>query len=186
MTMTPDQLDRLMKLRLSVARFGEADGSNWWNTLSILGHAGARAVGRGLPRTHPFARARAAFAVADQRCRDQFDPPGSVTLWNLGAVIEDAFEARWEVWIENQKQWEPFFALIAPRAAGSLADYATGLGCVTTDDVEAVADARPGTGNRWVQLAGTFDGSFVHAPRLALAYGLGKPSQLVVPYLRWT
>lgn len=185
MDLTPDQLDRLLQLRLAVARFGEADGSKWWNTLSILGSAGARAVGRGLPRTHPFARARAAFAVADQRCRDQFNPPGSVTLWNLGATIEDAFEARWEVWVDDPKSWDRFFARIAPGATGSLADYATGLGCVTPADVDAVANARPGPGNRWVQLAGTFDGSFVHAPRLALAFGLGQPSQLVVPYMRW-
>ena len=181
---TLDQLDRLLQLRLAVARFGESDGASWWNTLGILGASGAHAVGRGLPRTHPFARARAAFAVADQRCREQFDPPGSVTLWNLGAAIEDAFDARWEAWVDDPKPWDAFFGRIAPPATGALDAYLSGLGCVTAAEVTSVAPLRPGPGNRWVQLASTFDGSLAQAAPLALAFGLGQPGQLVVPYAR--
>ncbi|MBI4818833.1 MAG: hypothetical protein HY791_21360 [Deltaproteobacteria bacterium] len=41
------ELDRLLKLRLVVARFGEMDVAKWWNTKGQLG--------RRFPRTHRFA-----------------------------------------------------------------------------------------------------------------------------------
>src|SRR5438552_11602958 len=94
-------LDRLLKLRLVVARTGEMDVAKWWNTKGQLGRLGARAVSRGLPRTHAFARARSVFAVADHRCAEIFNPPSCVTLWRLPESIEEAFDARWEHWLGN-------------------------------------------------------------------------------------
>jgi len=41
-------LDRLLKLRLVVARFGEMDIAKWWNTGGQLGPVGAIALRRGL------------------------------------------------------------------------------------------------------------------------------------------
>src|SRR5258706_9422706 len=93
-------LDRLLKLRLVVARFGEMDLSKWWNTRGQLGRLGAAAVRRGFPRTHYFAQARSTFAVAAHRCREIFDPPRSVTLWQLPESLEDEFEAHWERWLD--------------------------------------------------------------------------------------
>jgi hypothetical protein len=61
MTTPSIDLDRLLKLRLIVARFGEMDLAKWWNTKGQLGRLGAAAVRRGFPRTHHFARARAVF-----------------------------------------------------------------------------------------------------------------------------
>ena len=62
MTPASIDLDRLLKLRLVVARFGEMDGARWWNTKGQLGRLGAAALRRGFPRTHRFAQARAVFA----------------------------------------------------------------------------------------------------------------------------
>ena len=75
-------LDRLLKLRLVVARYGEMDLAGWWNTNGMLGRYGAIALARGLPRTHHFTQARVVFSVAKARCQELFDAPGSVTLWN--------------------------------------------------------------------------------------------------------
>ena len=61
-------LDRLLKLRLVVARFGEMDLAQWWNTKGQLGPTGAMALRRGFPRTFRFAAARSVFAVAAHRC----------------------------------------------------------------------------------------------------------------------
>lgn len=83
MTQPSSDLDRLLKLRLVVARFGEMDGARWWNTKGQLGRFGAAALRRGFPRTHRFAQARAVFAVAAHRCAEVFDPPGGVTLWRM-------------------------------------------------------------------------------------------------------
>src|ERR687895_1969704 len=109
MSPTAIDLDRLLKLRLVVARFGEMDFAKWWNTKGQLGKLGAAALRRGFPRTHYFAQARSVFAVAAHRCSEVFDPPGCVTLWRLPESIEEEFDARWEHWLENSGEWTPFF-----------------------------------------------------------------------------
>src|SRR5260370_39819355 len=102
-------LDRLLKLRLVVARFGEMDIARWWNTNGQVGRLGASALRRGFPRTHRFAQARSVFAVAAERCAELFDPPGCVTLWRLPEAIEEEFDSRWETWLDAASEWEPFF-----------------------------------------------------------------------------
>ncbi len=87
-------IDRLLKLRLLVARFGEMDQARWWNTRGVLGRLGEMALRRGFSKTHLFAQARLVFAVASHRCRDVYDPPQSMTLWSLPATVEDRFESR--------------------------------------------------------------------------------------------
>ena len=64
---------------------------------------------RGFPRTHYFAQARSVFAVAAPRCREVFDPPHSVTLWQLSETVEEEFEAHWERWLDQADAWKPFF-----------------------------------------------------------------------------
>jgi hypothetical protein len=54
---------------------------------------GSVALRRGFPRTHHFAQARSVFAVAAHRCTEVFNPPQSVTLWNLPETIEEEFVA---------------------------------------------------------------------------------------------
>lgn len=67
MPTTPIDLDRLIKLRLLIARFGEMDLGTCWNTKGQRGRLGAAALRRGFPRTHRFAQARSVFAVAAQK-----------------------------------------------------------------------------------------------------------------------
>ena len=50
-------LDRLLRLRLVVARFGE-DLARWWNSRGMLGRHGAVVLKGGFPATHHFAQAR--------------------------------------------------------------------------------------------------------------------------------
>ena len=109
MTRATLDFDRLLKLRLVVARFGEMDLAKWWNTRGQLGRLGTAAIRRGFPRTHYFAQARSVFAVAAHRCREVFDPPDSVTLWRLPETIEEEFDAHWEHWLDQADEWKPFF-----------------------------------------------------------------------------
>jgi hypothetical protein len=85
--------DRLLKLRLVVARVGEMDLAKWWNTRGQLSRLGSAAVRRGLPRTHYFAQARSVFAVAGFRCREVFDPPQSATLWHSNVDAKGNLDA---------------------------------------------------------------------------------------------
>jgi hypothetical protein len=66
-------LERLLKLRVVVARVGEMDLAQWWNTKNQLGRSGASTLRRGFPRTHHFAQARSVFAVALHRCDELFN-----------------------------------------------------------------------------------------------------------------
>lgn len=97
----PLDLDRLLKLRVVVARQGEMDRAKWWNTQSMLGPLGTTVLARSFPRTHWFAQAQVVFAVARSRCHELFDPPGCMTLWNLPAQVEDAFEDAWPRWADE-------------------------------------------------------------------------------------
>src|ERR1700688_1965655 len=92
MTKASVDLDRLLKLRLIVARFGEMDLAKWWNTRGQLGRHGTATLRRGFPRTHYFAQARAVFSVAADRCEEVFNPPGCVTLWRLPEELEEEFD----------------------------------------------------------------------------------------------
>jgi len=182
--MTAASLERLLKLRLAVARFGEMDGARWWNTNGQLGKIGAMALRRGFPRTHRFAQARAVFAVAGHRCREVFDPPQCVTLWDLPANVEEEFEAMWERWLEQAEEWKPFFEALEKPAGADLGAVLRGLDLVTDVDLEALARLRRSADGRAVQLPGVFTGADADLTLLALGFARGEPGTLAVPYMR--
>jgi hypothetical protein len=180
----PIDLDRLLKLRLVVARFGEMDLARWWNTKGQLGKLGAAAIRRGFPRTHRFAQARSVFAVADHRCTEVFNPPKSVTLWRLPEVIEEEFDARWEHWLDNASEWTPFFEKLESPAGSDLAGLLRSLDLVSDRDVEAYSKLRRSAEGRAVPLPGTFADRNDDVALLALGFARGEPGALAVPYAR--
>ena len=64
-------LDRLLKLRVAVARVGEMDLAKWWNTQGQLGRLGTATLRRGFPRTHYLAQ-----GAIGLRCRGVPMPGG--------------------------------------------------------------------------------------------------------------
>jgi hypothetical protein len=177
-------LDRLLKLRLVVARFGETDVAQWWNTKGQLGPLGAAAVRRGLPRTHYFAQARSVFAVAGHRCDEVFNPPGCVTLWRLPEAIEEQFDARWERWLDNAGDWTDVFeALQAPKGTDLVA-ILRAFELVTDRATEELATLRRSAEGRAVPLPSLFSGTDDDVTLLATAFALGSPGKLSVPYAR--
>jgi len=115
-------LDRLLRLRLTVARHSEMDAARWWNSKGMLGRYGAVVLKRGFPSTHYFAQARVVFAVARHRCAELFDPPGCMTLWHLPPKLEDQFEERWQTWLDEAERWTPFFENLAGLQGDDLLD----------------------------------------------------------------
>src|SRR5687768_673022 len=128
-------LERLFKLRLTVARFGEMDVAKWWNTRGQLGPLGAAALRRGFPRTYRFAQARSVFAVAAHRCAEVFDPPNTVTLWRLPESIEETFDARWEHWLDHASDWEAFFVSLERIESNDLTEGLATRGLIGDGDV---------------------------------------------------
>lgn len=174
-----------MKLRVAVARFGERDNARWWNTDGQLGSIGEIVLKRNFPRSYRFAAARSVFAVARARCNEVFNPPASMTLWNLPAVVEDQFDATWELWIDKRAEWEPFFARVAEiRGSSDLSSALTSLELVAPEDLDALSKLKRSAEGRAVQVGGT------HAPAddilrlLALGFSKGEAGSLTIPYAR--
>lgn len=181
---TQVDLERLLKLRLVVARFGEMDLAKWWNTKGQLGRLGALALRRGFPRTHRFAQARSVFAVAAHRCAEVFNPPGCVTLWRLPEAVEEAFDARWEHWLDNAGAWTDFFEKLESLSGSDLAELLRAFELVEERDIEAYSKLRRSAEGRAVPLPGVFSGTDADVALLALGFARGEPSTLAVPYAR--
>lgn len=189
-TASPEiDFDRLLRLRLVVARYGEMDAARWWNTgdaarrTALLGRAGSVLMSRGFPRTHRFAQARLVFEVARARCAEVFDPPGCVTLWKLPPTIEDQFDAHWAQWLEGRDEWKDFFASIeAPPT--DLLETMKQLGLVGDGDIEAVSTLRRSAEGRAVPLPGVHVVTDPLITLLAAGFARGEPGKLAVPYAR--
>ncbi len=177
-------LDRLLKLRLVVARFGEMDLAKWWNTNGQLGKYGTAALRRGFPRSHRFAQARSVFAVASHRCSEVFEPPGCVTLWRLPEATEEEFDARWEQWLDNAAEWNPFFEKLDALSATDLASILLSFEVVSVAELEGAAKLRRSAEGRAVPLPGIFSGTESDVALLALGFARGEPGALAVPYAR--
>lgn len=177
-------LDRLLELRLVVARFGEMDIAKWWNTKGQLGRLGATALRRGFPRTHNFAQARSVFAVAAHRCDEVFNPPDCVTLWRLPEAIEEEFDGRWEQWLESASDWETYFEKLETLQDSDLVSSLREFELVTDRHVDAYGRLRRSAEGRAVPLAGVFSGTDDDISLLALGFARGEPGALAVPYAR--
>ena len=179
----PLDLDRLLALRLVVARVGEMDLAKWWHTRAQLGRAGATALRRGFPRTHHFAQARSVFAVAAHRCRQVFDPPGCATLWRLTEQIEEDFDARWERWLEDEVVWRSFFkALEGIQNADLVAALRTMD--LLDDGAAASLSIFRRSEIRAVPLPGYFSPTDDCVTQLALGFALGEIGSPFIPYVR--
>lgn len=182
MTAQSIDLELLMTLRLTVARFGEMDSAQWWNSKGQLGRRGATVLRRGFPRTHRFAQARSVFTLAAHRCDEIFNPPGCVTLWRLPAVVEDEFDACWERWLDHAESWLPFFERLESLNGDNLAVIMESLGLVDDQHVAVAARLRRSAEGRAVALPGAFSGTDDDLRLLALGFGRGEPRALAVPY----
>ena len=180
---TPD-LDRLLKLRLIVGRFGEMDIAKWWNTKGQLGRLGTAALQRGFPRTHYFAQARSVFAIAAHQCNEVFDPPSCVTLWRLPESIEEEFDARWEHWLDNASEWTPFFQRLETLQETDLIAALRSFDVIGERDADTFSKLRRSAEGRAVPLPGIFSGTNEEIALLALGFARGEPGALAVPYAR--
>jgi hypothetical protein len=174
--------DRLLKLRLVVARFGELDQAKWWNSKGQLGRLGSLSLRRGFPRTYRFAQARSVFAIASHRCSAVFEPSGCVTLWRLPDSIEEAFDARWEHWLDNADEWTGFFEKLDALPGTNLSHILRFFELVDSSDLDAFQKLERSADTPSVLLPERFSGTNPEIALLALGFAHGQPGELVVPY----
>jgi hypothetical protein len=177
-------LDRLLKLRLVVARYGEMDRAGWWNTNGMLGRYGAVALVRGLPRTHHFAQARVVFEVARSRCQELFHAPGSVTLWHLPAEIEDRFDEHWQVWLSDGHSWSSFFEDLAAAEGSDLLSELREHDLLSDLHAETIQSLRRSAEGRAVPLAGEHGLDDDLIALLAGGFSKGEKGALAIPFAR--
>ncbi|SEU47587.1 BrxE family protein [Nonomuraea wenchangensis] len=176
--------DRLLKLRLVVARHGEMDAARWWNTQGMLGRRGSVVLKRGFLSTHRFAQARVVFEVAKSRCRELFDPPGCMTLWNLPAVIEDQFQEHWQGWLDETDKWEPIFLTVEAQAGDDLLKALGELDLLSQEQLETVSRMRRSAENRAVHISGMFEPNDDIITLLASGFARGEAGNLAIPYAK--
>lgn len=176
-------LNRLLKLRLVVARFGEMDHAQWWNTNGILGRKGSLLMSRGFPKTYRFAQARLVFEVARTRSAERFPAvPNCITLWNLPAQLEEKFEARWSDWLESP-EWPNFFTNLQEPEA-NLLNMLKDRSLLTTKQQEEVERMRRSAEGRAVPLSGFRKIDDNTITLLAAGYAKGEENKPAIPYAR--
>lgn len=181
----PVDHQRLLKLRVIVARVGEMDNARWWNTTGQLGELGASVLRRNFPRSYRFAAAKSVFAVARARCNEIFNPPRSMTLWNLPAALEDEFDSKWSSWIDERDEWEDFFARVAK--IGETDDLAATLRefeLINADDEHSIRSLKRSAEARALQIPGSHSLSDELITHLALGFSKGTRDSLTIPYAR--
>ncbi len=177
-------LNRLFKLRLIVARYGEMDGARWWNTNGILGPKGILLMSRGFPKTHYFAQARLVFEVARVRCTERFPAfPGCVTLWNISANVEDDFDARWAEWLDDGEYWAGFFDGLQAQT-GDLLEVLRTHDLLDPDQEDQVNRMRRSAEGRSVLLSGIRSVDNDTVTLLAAGFYRGEATEPAIPYAR--
>jgi hypothetical protein len=173
---------RLFKLRLVVARFGEMDGAEWWNTTGALARIGNTVLSRGFPRTDFFAQARTVFEVARSRCREVFNPPRSVTLWDLPVELEDQLESEYQRWCAAREAWSPFFSKLQSQNRADLFTAFTESGLMARDDKDSLAKLRRGAEGKSVPIPGKSAPDDKLINLLALGFCRAEKRTLIVPF----
>ena len=95
-----------------------------------------------------------------------------MTLWKLPPEIEDAFEDRWQFWLDQPEMWTPVFEQLSAVRSPDLLEALSSMNLLTPDHREAGGDLRRSAENRAVQIPG------VHLPHddmvTLLAAGFAK------------
>ena len=182
--MQPLGLDLLLKLRLVVARFGEMDVAQWWNTKGMLGRHGELALRRGFSKTHHFAQARVVFAVARDRCCQLFELPECMTLWSLPADLENQFEERWHLWLDQGEKWSPFFEGLKEITGDDLLSTLSEFDLLTTEQAEVARSLKRSLQGRSVLLPGFHSPDDEVVTLLAAGFARGERGNPAVPYAR--
>lgn len=176
--------EHLLKLRLVVGRFGEMDRARWWNTQGVLGKQGTMLLRRGLPKTHWFAQARVVFEAARQRCKEVYDLPDAITLWNLPAAVEEQFEDAWHDWLNDIDRWRTFFEKIAASTHNDLGEMLVEFGLVSDDQLATVASLKRIGDGRAVAIPGISRLDSRALSLLAAGFTRGEPGRLTIPFVR--
>lgn len=179
-----DFTKKIAALRMAVARQGEMDRAKWWNTKGLLSRVGELAISRGFPKSHVFARCRAAFAVASSRSDEVFNPPDSYTLWRLPVEIEDQLEDAWAGWLESPDEWKDLLERIDAAAGNDLVSVLTSLELASEQSADRAKGLRRADDLKSVPIKLNGETVIQAIELLAAAHNCSEPGKLAVPFIR--
>jgi hypothetical protein len=180
--LTGIDVSRLLTARLWIARLGESDVNSWWRTDGILGPDGAFVGPRVLPRTHPTARARIAFAVAGHACLDRHPDREAMHLFRLTPEIEDRLDQLLVDRLGDAALWKPLMReLEAVTKESETAFVLRQAGAVTDGDLTYVTKLKLGPAERSLPITASTPEDVLS--RLAAGYARCAPGKLIVPFL---
>ena len=107
-----------------------------------------------------------------------------MTLWRLTDELEEAFDARWEYWLDNANDWTAFFEQLESLAGIDLTEVLLSFQLVASRDLETFGKLRRSADGRAVQVPTVFSGTDSDSALLALGFARGDVSALAVPYQR--
>jgi hypothetical protein len=113
-----------------------------------------------------------------------FDPPQSVTLWQLPEALEEEYDAHWERWLDRADEWKPFFLEVEALKEAELKTVLQSFDLVTDEDSERFSRLRRSAEGRAVPLPAPFASTNQDIVSLALGFSRGEPGALAVPYAR--
>src|SRR5207247_11234357 len=123
-----------------------------------------------VPRSAEFAHARWVMEVPAKCCKEVFCPPLSVTLWHLDDQTEEAFDARWEYWLDHAAEWQPFFQQIQSISGADLGATLQAFRLVEDTHMGFLAKMRRSAEGRAVPLSTIYSGSEEDIGLLALGF----------------
>ena len=178
------EIEHLVKARLWVARLGETDLYGWWGSDGVLGEDGGFVGPRVLPLTHGTGRARVSTAVARFACDERHPDRSARHLFRLDAAIEEQVDGFLSERLGDLTYWNDLLAKLEAVAHG--ADIAATLrdaGSAREPDLTYARSREIGPGGRSVIVE---PGAALSetVSRLAAAFVLSRPGELVVPYLQ--
>jgi hypothetical protein len=100
----------------------------------------------------------------------------------LSDEVEEAFDARWEGWLDAAPTWAPFFESVAALKGFDVAAVLKGLSLVDDADVAAATRLKLADDEKGVLVPGPFDLGRKAVALLALGFGRGAKGDLRVPY----
>ena len=139
---------------------------------------------RGLPNTHFFTQARVVFEVARSRCKEIFDAPGCVTLWNLPAELEEQFQEHWQGWLDETDKWTPVFQKVQAQTGEDLLKSLGELDLISQAQLDTVAKLRRSAENRAVPISGTSRLNDDLITILAAGFTRSESGNPAIPYAR--
>jgi hypothetical protein len=150
----------------------------------LLAGLGEMALGRGFPKSHPLARARAVFSVAAHRCHEVFDPPQGITLWKLPPEVEDQFGGAWAEWLDDISPWADFLGKVNEQHHADLLEVLASLSLIDDSTLEQAKKLKRAPDGRSVPLPGENEVTDETIALLAAGFHRSDPGKLAIPYAR--